>query len=71
MFDPYPVFEERLFLMQLRTADLLSRPKYVVSTSEFDDTRQALLEGDGSQTQVGLRPALKMRGAERNNKTRN
>ena len=62
LFDSYPVFQERLSLIESRVADLPRRSELIVSTSEFEDIRTKWGDADALYLRHGAdRPILKRR----------
>jgi predicted Zn-dependent protease len=62
MFDSYPVFQERLALIEFRIAASKTSSQLIVSTSGFDEMRTALIaRGATDVRQKTKKPALRRR----------
>lgn len=62
LFDSYPVFQERLSLIESRIKELPRGSALIVSTSEFEEVRSKGPDGNAPQLLLGTeRPILKRR----------
>lgn len=62
LFDSYPVFQQRLSLIESRVADMPRRSELIVSTSEFEEVQAKWSGSDALHFRQGAkRPILKRR----------